>query len=302
MRDYLILDVFADRPLAGNPLAVIPDARGLDAATMQALARAFNLSETVFLWPPAAPGGPVPARIFTPGREVPFAGHPTVGAGVALALAGMGTGQGAGQDPGLTLDLPVGPVAIRASADPQAGMGAGHAEVARAGRLERLHTPDAATVAACVGLPPETVITTTHPPVMASFGLPFAIAELADLAALAAARPDTDRFRAAEARWPSALDFATYLYVRTGPDAVQARMFAPLDGIPEDPATGSAAVALVALLAETQGRDLTLSIAQGIEMGRPSRIQASARLVQGKAVGITLAGDAVVFARGRIAV
>jgi trans-2,3-dihydro-3-hydroxyanthranilate isomerase len=294
MRDYLILDVFADRPLAGNPLAVIPDARGLDAATMQALARAFNLSETVFLWPAASPGGPVPARIFTPGREVPFAGHPTVGAGVALALAGQG--------PDLTLDLPVGPVAIRAAADPARGMGAGHAQVSRDGRLERFHTPDAATVAACVRLPPETVVTTTHPPVMASFGLPFAIAELADLAALAAARPNTDRFRAAEARWPSALDFATYLYVRTGPDAVQARMFAPLDGIPEDPATGSAAVALVALLAETRGRDLTLSIAQGIEMGRPSRITASARLVQGQATGITLAGDAVVFARGRVAV
>jgi trans-2,3-dihydro-3-hydroxyanthranilate isomerase len=294
MRDYLILDVFADRPLAGNPLAVIPDARGLDPATMQALARAFNLSETVFLWPPAAPGGPVPARIFTPGREVPFAGHPTVGAGVALALAGQG--------PDVTLDLPVGPVATRAAADPGRGMGAGHARVSRDGRLERFHTPDAATVAACVGLPPDAIVAATHPPVMASFGLPFAIAELSDLAALAAARPDTDRFRAAEARWPSALDFATYLWVRTGPDAVQARMFAPLDGIPEDPATGSAAAALVALLAETQGRDLHLSIAQGLEMGRPSRILASARVADGRATGITLAGDAVVMARGQIAV
>jgi trans-2,3-dihydro-3-hydroxyanthranilate isomerase len=298
MRDYLILDVFADRPLAGNPLAVIPDARGLDPATMQALAREFNLSETVFLWPPAAPGGPVPARIFTPGREVPFAGHPTVGAGVALALAGMGAGQG----PDIVLDLPVGPVAIRAAADPARGMGAGQAQVSRDGRLERVHMLDAATVAACVALPPASVVTASHPPVMASFGLPFAIAELTDSAVLAAAQPDIARFRDAQARWPSGLDFATYLYVRTGPDAVQARMFAPLDGIPEDPATGSAAAALVALLAETQGRDLPLSIAQGVEMGRPSRILASARLTDGHASSITLQGDAVVLARGQIAV
>ncbi|MCU0909123.1 MAG: PhzF family phenazine biosynthesis protein [Rhodobacteraceae bacterium] len=292
MRDYLILDVFADRPLAGNPLAVIPDARGLDPATMQALAREFNLSETVFLWPPATPGGPVPARIFTPGREVPFAGHPTVGAGVALALAGQG--------PDITLDLAIGALSVQATADPLQGMGAGRAHVTRTGRLDRVHTLDAATVAACVGLPPEAVVTATHPPVSVSFGLPFAIAELTDTAALAAARPDTERFRAAEARWPSALDFATYLYVRNGTD-VQARMFAPLDGIPEDPATGSAAAALAAYLAETLARDLDLSIAQGIEMGRPSRIGVRAWLAGGRAAGIVLQGAAAVMARGQIA-
>lgn len=293
MRDYLILDVFADRPLAGNPLAVIPDARGLEPPTMQALARQFNLSETVFLWPPAAPGGPVPARIFTPGREVPFAGHPTVGAGVALALAGQG--------PDITLDLAVGPVTVQATADPAQGMGAGRAQVTRTGRLERVHTLDAATVAACVGLPPDAVVTTTHPPVSASFGLPFALAELTGTAALADARPDTARFRDAQARWPSGFDFATYLYVRDG-ETVLARMFAPLDGIPEDPATGSAAAALAALLAETLGRDLRLSIVQGVEMGRPSRIVASARLQGGAATAIVLQGDAVVSARGRLAV
>lgn len=292
MRDYLILDVFADRPLAGNPLAVIPDARGLDASAMQDLAREFNLSETVFLWPPATPGGPVPARIFTPGREVPFAGHPTVGAGVALALAGQG--------PDIVLDLPVGPVSVQATAAPARDMGAGHARVTRAGRLERIHTLDATTVAACVGLPPDAVAQTTHPPVSVSFGLPFAVAELADIAALAAARPDTARFEAAQARWPSGFDFATYLYVRDG-DAVQARMFAPLDGIPEDPATGSAAAALVALLAETLGQDRQITIAQGVEMGRPSRILAGARLQAGAVAAITLAGDAVVMARGQIA-
>jgi len=293
MRDYLILDVFAVRLLAGNPLAVIPDARGLDTSAMQALAREFNLSETVFLSPLVQPGGPVPARIFTPGREVPFAGHPTVGAGVALALAGQG--------PDLVLDLPVGPVQVRATADPTRGMGTGNAQVTRMGRLERFHTLDIATVAACVGLPHDAITTATHPPVTVSFGLPFAIAELTDTAALSAARPDTERFRAAEARWPSGFDFATYVYVRSGTE-VQARMFAPLDGIPEDPATGSAAAALAALLAETLGRDQSLSIAQGIEMGRPSRITATARLRDGAASGITLAGDAVVAARGRIAV
>ncbi len=294
MRDYLILDVFADRPLAGNPLAVIPDAQGLSPAAMQALAREFNLSETVFLMPPADRGSPVPARIFTPGREVPFAGHPTVGAGVALALAGWG--------PDIVLDLAGGPVAIRAAGQARPnGFGQGRARVERDGQLERLHGLDVAQVAACIGLPPDAVLTATHPPVMVSFGLPFALVELSGAAALAAARPDTMAFEAAQARWPSAFDFATYLYVRDG-DTVQARMFAPLDGITEDPATGSAAAALAALLAETLGRDMALAIVQGAEMGRRSEIAVSARLDGGRATGITLEGAAVVVAAGRIAV
>jgi trans-2,3-dihydro-3-hydroxyanthranilate isomerase len=294
VRDYLILDVFTDTPLAGNPLAVVPAAQGLDAAAMQAVAREFNLSETVFLMPPADRDRPVPARIFTPGREVPFAGHPTVGAGVALALAGWG--------PDIVLDLSGGTVAIRAEAVPGADrFGQGRARVTRAGQLDRLHRLDPKAVAACVGLPPGAVLSTTHPPAMASFGLPFAIAELADRAALGVAQADPAAFRAAQARWPSAFDFATYLYVRDG-DTVQARMFAPLDGIPEDPATGSAAAALAALLAETLGRDVALAIVQGVEMGRRSEIAVTARLEGGRATGITLEGAAVVVAKGRIAV
>lgn len=275
MTRYLTLDVFTDRPFGGNPLAVIPDASGLPEPAFRQIAREFNYSETVFLLPPRDPAHTARLRILTPTMEVPFAGHPTIGAAVALAAAGHG--------PEMVLELGIGPLACHA-AD-------GAARFTTHRPLERAARPSAALVARCLGLDPGRI---AGPPVQAGLGLPFTFAELADRAALAACRPQTDAFREAAAAHPSPFDFAVLAWCRlpgAGPGRLAARMFAPLDDIPEDPATGSACAALGALLGPGEW-----DIAQGEDMGRPSRIGVC--VAAGGAV--TVSGHAVPVMQGRI--
>ena len=278
MTRYLIYDVFADAPLAGNPLAVVPDASALPEAALQPLAREFNLSETVFMFPAEAPGATARLRIFTPTMEVPFAGHPVIGAAVALAEAGRG--------PEMLLELGVGPLPCRA--------GGGRASVVTERPLEILAEPEPALVARALGLPARAIRTDRHAPAIASVGLPFTLTELSGPEALAACAPDTAAFQEGTARHPGALDFAQYAYVREGSD-VQARMFAPLDLIPEDPATGSAACALAAFLAAREGGAARLEIRQGETMGRPSRISVTA-----EGGRVTLSGAARRVMEGRL--
>ena len=266
MTRFLVYDVFTDRPFGGNQLAVIPDAREVPEDRLQRIAREFNFSETVFLYSPIGPGETWRARIFTPGMEVPFAGHPTVGAGVALAEMGEG--------PELTLELGIGPVRLE--------LGDGEAAFTVTRPLEILAEVDPALVARALGLEPGQVL---GQPIRAGVGLDFVLAELESRAALSACRPVTDAFRDGAARYPQGLDFAIFAYIRDA-ETVHARMFAPLDGIPEDPATGSAAAALAALLA--RAGPLRLVLHQGEDMGRPSRIELAAEpgsvRVSGRAV------------------
>ena len=283
MTRFLILDVFTDAPFGGNPLAVIPDATGLAEDRLQKIAREFNFSETTFVFPPETPGNTARVRIFTPMNEVPFAGHPTVG--TAVALAGLGRG------PEMVLELGVGPIV--ASADGQTGRFITHVPLSRGAK------PAPGDVARCLSLPEEALRTDRHVPEVAGVGLEFCLAELTSPQALAACVPDIAAFRDAEAAYPGPLDFAVMAYCRTSAE-VRARMFAPLDNIPEDPATGSAAAALAAYLAELEGRDMSLSIAQGVEMGRPSRIAASAVVTGGLARSVTVSGQAVQVAEGRL--
>jgi trans-2,3-dihydro-3-hydroxyanthranilate isomerase len=276
---YEVWDVFTDRPLSGNPLAVVR-AEGLDPGLMQGIAAEFGFSETSFVLPPED-GGTARVRIFTPRQEIPFAGHPTIG--TALALADHG--------PELTLELGIGPVPVT--------LADGRASLRNTTPLLREFEVAPETVAACAGLGAPAVRLDTHAPVRAGVGLPFVLAELADADALAAARPVADAFREAEQRHDGPFHFTLLLYVREG-DRVRARVFAPLDGIPEDPATGSAACALAALLGETLGRDLALDIRQGDEMGRPSRIEAAAEIEAGRCVATRLTGGAVKVMEGRL--
>lgn len=266
---YLVYDVFTDRPFGGNPLAVFPDATGLDPALMQPVAREFGFSETIYLFPE---GDDIHVRIFTPTQEIPFAGHPLIGALVAL--------HDEGAPDALTLVTGVGPVPGRV-AD-------GVASFRRAAEVEVLHTPDPALVARCLSLDSAAVAGAR----VASAGLPFALAELSDREALSRARPDLAAFREAEARYPLPFDFAVYAYVREG-ETIHARMFAPLDDIPEDPATGSAATVLALYLAE--GGSLSLEIRQGEDMGRPSLIRAEA--ADG---AVTISGSAVRVMEGQL--
>ncbi|MCB1359514.1 MAG: PhzF family phenazine biosynthesis protein [Maritimibacter sp.] len=274
MTAYLVYDVFTDRRFGGNPLAVIPDAAGLAEDDLQRIAREFNFSETTFVTPPADPAHTARVRIFTPTMEVPFAGHPTIGTAVALAEAGHG--------PEMVLELGVGPLAARA-AD---GRAAFTTEVP----LARLAAPDPDLVARALGIAPERI---KSPPVMASLGLGFTLTELDSRATLAALQPDIAAFRAGAAAYPQGQDFAQYAWVET-PDGIHARMFAPLDNIPEDPATGSAAATLAALLAAARGA-YAGTIRQGDDMGRPSAIGVEA--VPGR---VTVTGQAVRVMEGRL--
>lgn len=270
---YLVYDVFTDRPFGGNPLAVFPDASALPQDRLQTIAREFNFSETVFLFP--AEDATARLRIFTPLQEVPFAGHPLIGAAVALGDAGHG--------PQLSLALRDGTVTAQ--------IADGRGEFTRTTPLEILHRPDPALVARCLSLPPHSI----RGAVMASVGLPFVLAEMTSLQCLDACLTDMDAFRRGQAAYPSAFDFAVLAYVRDG-ERVDARMFAPVDNIPEDPATGSAAAALGAYL-RGDAAELRLEIRQGEAMGRPSRIG-----VVATPQGVTISGRAVRVMEGRLLV
>jgi len=273
MTSYLVYDVFTDTAFAGNPLAVIPDARGLPEGSLQRIAREFNFSETTFVYPPDNETHTAKVRIFTPTMEIPFAGHPTIG--TAIALRDMGH-QGE-----MVLELGVGPIPCRFEGDK--ALFTTHVP------LEIAAEPEIELVARCLGLSTDAIATSTHLPVQASVGLHFTMVEVTDRAKLAACAPAIDAIREGKERYPTGLDFAIFAYLRNG-TAVDARMFAPLDNIPEDPATGSACAALAALLHDRLGGPLDLDIRQGEVMGRPSLISAAA---DGDPVGITIGGQAV---------
>jgi trans-2,3-dihydro-3-hydroxyanthranilate isomerase len=276
--DYLVYDVFTDTAFGGNPLAVIPDAAGLAEPLLQKIAREFNFSETTFVYPPADPAHTARVRIFTPTQEVPFAGHPTIGTAIAL--------RDLGRPAKMVLELGVGPIPCTVAE--------GAARFVTRRPLERLHEVDTGTVAAALGLDASDIVAARHAPVMASVGLPFVFAELTGAEALGRAAPVLGAFREGQRRYPSPLDFAVAPYVRDGA-RIAMRMFAPLDNIPEDPATGSAAAALGALLADIGGAPVTLDIAQGVEMGRPSRIR-----VEAGADGVAVSGAARKVMEGRL--
>ncbi|WP_375263563.1 PhzF family phenazine biosynthesis protein [Palleronia sp.] len=261
---YLVYDVFTDRPFGGNPLAIFPDASSLAPALMQPIAREFGFSETIFLFPE---DGDVRVRIFTPTQEIPFAGHPLIGSLVAL--------HDEGAPDTVTIHTGVGPIA-GCVAD-------GVASFRREAEVELLHTPDPALVARCLSIDPAAIAEVT----IASAGLPFALTELSDRETLSRTRPDLGAFREASALYPLPFDFSVYAYVREG-ETIHARMFAPLDDIPEDPATGSAATVLALYLAK--GGSLNLEIRQGEDMARPSLIRAEAAggavIISGRAVRV----------------
>lgn len=267
MREYpfVTVDVFTDRRFGGNPLAVFPDARGLTDAEMQALATEFNLSEITFVLPPADPANTARVRIFNRVAEMPFAGHPNVGTGWVLAQQGRAT------DGVLRFEEIAGLVEVRVDGD--------GATIAAPQPLSLGTELDAAAVAACVGLAPADVMVAAHRPVLASVGNSFVIAEVAP-DALARAVPDLAQFRRVAGKYVAAGEgrLPLYLYVRETPNQLRARMFSPLSGTIEDPATGSAATPLAALLLSLSGAaEACFEITQGVEMGRPSLLRASAR-------------------------
>ena len=260
---FVTVDVFTDRRFGGNPLAVFPDAEGLSDGEMQSLAAEFNLSETTFVLPPADAANTARVRIFNRTAEMPFAGHPNVGTGWVLAKQGRATnGVLRFEEIAGLVEIEAGPEAITIAAPQPLSLGP---EM----------PPD--LLAGCVGLAAGDVITTAHRPVSASVGNSFVIAEVTG-EALTRATPDIGRFRDAAAAYtamgPNRLPL--YLYAHDG-DRIRSRMFSPLSGTIEDPATGSAATPLAALLLSlTPDSERRYDVVQGVEMGRPSRLLCSA--------------------------
>lgn len=272
MRSYrfVTVDVFTERRFGGNPLAVFPDARGLSDAEMQALAAEFNLSETTFVLPPADPANTARVRIFNRTHEMAFAGHPNVGTGYVLAQ------QGRDADGVLRFEEMAGLVEVKVERD-AAGALAGTTIAAPQPFSLGAELPREA-IADCAAIAPADVRTGAHPPLAASVGIHFVLAEVTP-EALARATPNLPAFRAAVARWPELSGrLSLYLYARGEVrEHVRARMFAPLAGTWEDPATGSAATPLGCLLLSlTTEERARFAIEQGVEMGRPSLLRVEA--------------------------
>jgi len=295
---YFTCDVFTDTRFGGNQLAVLPEAEGLSDEQMQHIAREFNYSETTFVLPPQA-GHDRRVRIFTPPREVPFAGHPNVG--TAFVLATMGAFGPLDGPASVTFEEPAGlvPIAVH-----KRGGGRIWCELTAPQGLTLGKTVSAQAVAAAVSLSADDILTTAHAPQMASVGLPFLIAELRDRGALERARPDISGLEGLVAEGIEQPD--VHLYVRTSDGFdIRARMFAPMDGVPEDPATGSANCALVGLLShldEAASGAFSWRIAQGVEMGRPSVLEARTEKRDGEVVNVWIGGESVMVSEGLIEV
>jgi trans-2,3-dihydro-3-hydroxyanthranilate isomerase len=291
---FFTCDVFTSIRFGGNPLAVLPQAEGLASGQMQQIAREFNFSETTFVLPAAA-GHTRKVRIFTPVTEIPFAGHPNVGTAFVLAAAGeLGP-----LDTPLTVTFEekagVVPVAIERRQD-----GTIRCELLAPEPLSLGKTVSVKGLAAAVSLAESDIVTTTHPPQVVSVGLPFILTELKDRAALERARIHMDGFHRLAAEGGVTPD--VLLYIHSGDELdIRARMFAPLDGVPEDPATGSANAALAALLTHHEAAadgDFRWRIAQGVEMGRPSLLEARTEKRDGKVVATRVGGASVLVSEG----
>lgn len=291
-RRFATLDVFTDTPFAGNPLAVVLQPDGLDTQAMQAIAREFNLSETVFVFPPADKLNRAKLRIFTPARELPFAGHPTVGTAVLL---GLKTGSGS-----FVLEEQIGPVPCRAESR---GTRSGRASF----DLPRLPTkesgsPPVAARSAALGLSSGD-FSNDLPAECWSAGNPFTFVPLGGLDAMSRCSIDVARFNDAFGGTGRAAAFVFCRETRATTSAFHARMFAPGMGVLEDPATGSAVAAFAGYLAVHGGyADGThvVCIEQGYEMGRPSLLELTIVITNGTLSGASIAGGAVVVMEGTI--
>jgi trans-2,3-dihydro-3-hydroxyanthranilate isomerase len=266
---FATVDVFTEQRFGGNPLAVFPDASGLSDGDMQSLAAEFNLSETTFVLPPLDPANSARVRIFNRTHEMPFAGHPNVGTAYVLARLGLVNGDA------LRFEELAGLVTVRLERGHD-GAVIGAAIDAPQPLTLGVELPPS-SIATCAGLAASDIVTTLHQPVHATVGNTYVIAEVTG-ESLSHAAPDLPAFRRVLAETPGLNGrFSLYLYARDGA-GLRARMFAPLAGTHEDPATGSAATPMAALLLSlTGGDEARYTIRQGVEMGRPSLLHASAR-------------------------
>ena len=293
---YITLDVFTDRPFGGNQLAVFLDATGIPEASLIDITREFNFSETTFCYPPVDAANEARVRIFTPGAEVPFAGHPTVGTAIALhARRAQGS-----FDATLVLEEGVGPITVTVRADSPAPFA--QFSVAKLPELGP-PVPTRTTLAEILSLESDDIVSGSSAPQAISCGLPFLIVGVKTLKALGRARIRVEQWETTmRSSWAPDL-FVFAADADTGPGHYRARCFVPSMVVLEDPATGSANACFAGFLAaRSPERTGTLSwtVAQGVEMGRPSRIEIEADKVDGVVTAIRVGGRAVFVMEGSI--
>jgi trans-2,3-dihydro-3-hydroxyanthranilate isomerase len=292
--DYCTTDVFTDHVFGGNPLAVLLDARGIDDSAMQSIAREFNYSETTFVLPPSDPRCTARVRIFTPGGELPFAGHPTVG--TAFVMASLGRIDSGVSD--IVFEEAIGPVPVRIERTDDGRVSS--CTLTTAQQPEFLAAIDEReAMAAMLGVDASAVSST---PEVWSCGVPFLVVPLTRVDALAKARLDLERWRVLLA---GAVTQKVYLVARAGDASWRVRMFAPGLGVAEDPATGSAAASLAGWLARhitTNDGSHRWQILQGQEIGRPSEIALEYEQLGTVARTVRVGGSAVLVARGSLTV
>ena len=290
---YYICDVFTDTRFGGNQLAVLPQAERLPAQQMQQIAREFNFSETTFVFPAKA-GHTRHVRIFTPAREIPFAGHPNIGTAFVLASTGEFGEIKSSFTVTFEEDAGLVSIAIQASDGKIASCELTAPQAVSFGTALPVEL-----VAAAISVDTKDVVTKTHAPQVTSVGLPFVMVELKDRSALERARVSMNGFDALAAQGVMP-DVYLYAHANDGFD-IRARMFAPLSGVPEDPATGSANCALAGLLAHHSPQpngSFVWRIAQGVEMGRPSTLIARAEKKDGVIQTTRIGGASVLVSEG----
>ncbi|MBO6511836.1 MAG: PhzF family phenazine biosynthesis protein [Roseibium sp.] len=299
-RRYAILDVFTNKSLAGNPLAVVLDSEGLSDEQMQKIAGEFNLSETVFVFPPENPGQSASMRIFTPKVELPFAGHPTVGTAILTAMERFGDVSGE-QDSVVVLKQKIGAVRCAVILRENA---AAFAEFDVPKLPESAGpTHNVELIAAALDLEPSDIGFENHAPSRFQVGPPFNFVPVRDLDALARAKPVPAMWKAGFGKDDHNDAYVYCRETRSHDSAFHARLFAPEMGIPEDPATGSAAAAFAGVVHFYDG--LTegthhIRIEQGFEMGRPSLIDLEIDILHNSMHAVRIGGQATLVARGEL--
>jgi trans-2,3-dihydro-3-hydroxyanthranilate isomerase len=296
---FVTVDVFTSERFGGNQLAVFPDASALAPELMQRITREFNFSETTFVLPPADRKHTRRVRIFTPGGEIPFAGHPTVG--TAFVLATIGEIPLTGSETRIVLEEGVGPVAVSIRAkDGKAGFA--QLSVAQLPEFGP-KPPSALDLARILGLEPDDVLTSELEPETASCGLKFLFVPVRDRRTWARARPRLDDFERVLGGYATAKVFLFCDDPERADSNYRARMFAPTIGVAEDPATGSACAAFGGYLAKRDKRkDGTLRwvVEQGFEMGRPSILEVEVDKRGGETTAVRVGGNSVLVTKGEL--
>lgn len=297
---FITADVFTDRAFGGNQLAVFPDAREIDPSLFLPITREFNFSETTFVLPAADSSNTARVRIFTPGGELPFAGHPTIG--TAHVLAATGAVKLTGETTNIVFEEIAGPVPVTIRSKNGTPVFC-QLTAARAPEVGPA-TPPRDRLAAMLSLPVEALAYGVNSPEVVSCGTSFLFVPLVDRSAVAAAQMKLDVWQKVLSGFPASGVFVFSMDAERPGSNVRARMFAPGLGIAEDPATGGAAVGLAGYLAARDPRrDGTFKwiIEQGFEMGRPSILEAEADKSAGFVVQTRVGGSTVIMTEGHMA-